>query len=516
MVDTADIDWQNSAFASRVQRMQKARDDAALEDIECKGRRFAGSLDDNMRELLPIKVGSKVVRQVRMEEDLVPSDEEDTHTEVKEAGEAASSVDLSHLSAAEFLKLRNEHLEKAKNRISSLAYTILADPQDEVRKLKDFYALCTGDGVMPAVRETVMKLASVSVAQVFIDIIPGYTIRARSEEEMTQKLKKETRKLFDYEQALLRYYLKYLKHLEKYAGKLLLKTSREWGDKEMPFVCLKCLGKLLVSVPHFNYISEIIRLIVRIATSGYKQATGICCDSLNELFRNDLSFQATETMNHVFATYFRVIKRLSTSSLLEPVLEGLAKFAHLISIEFFDDMVSALAALHLQLIDSLRCIFTVFVILSGEGVALNIDPFRFYWSMYRLLPAIVFEKLPDKRARSLSLALHTLDLMINSRRKQVPVARVAAFVKRLLALAFFLPATETLAVLLCVRSFFIAYPKLHCMVEDTDGTSFSGSFNSTTDDPDCCGALSSSVIVETDMLSKVILTFWILYYFLSI
>ncbi|VDN36156.1 unnamed protein product [Gongylonema pulchrum] len=459
---------------------------------------------------------------------------------------------------------------------------------------------------MPAVREIVMKLASVSVAQVFIDIIPGYAIRARSEEELSQKLKKETKKLFDYEQALLRYYLKYLKHLEKYAGKLLLKTSREWGDKEMPFVCLKCLGKLLVSVPHFNYISEIIRLVVRIATSGYKQATDICCDSLNELFRNDLSFQvssiavkciativnqkkgnvppaliatflklnirsenkneqkeklmsrkrklnkekkmkskqkfakqmkklesdlkeaeaaeslssklsfATETMNHVFATYFRVIKRLSTSSLLEPVLEGLAKFAHLISIEFFDDMVSALAALHLQLIDSLRCIFTVFVILSGEGVALNIDPFRFYWSMYRLLPAIVFEKLPDKRARSLSLALHTLDLMINSRRKQVPVARVAAFVKRLLALAFFFPTVETLAVLLCVRSFFIAYPKLHCMVEDTDGTSFSGSFNSTTDDPDCCGALSSSVIVETDMLSKVILTFWILYYFLSI
>lgn len=47
---------------------------------------------------------------------------------------------------------------------------------------------------------------------------------------------------------------------------------------------------------------------------------------------------------------------------------------------------------HLRLVDSLRCIFTVFIMLSGEGEALNIDPSRFYWSMYRLLPSLVFEK----------------------------------------------------------------------------------------------------------------------------
>ncbi|VDO17927.1 unnamed protein product, partial [Brugia timori] len=101
-------------------------------------------------------------------------------------------------------------------------------------------------------------------------------------------------------------------------------------------------------------------------------------------------------MNHVFATYFRVIKRLPTTKLLEPVLEGLAKFAHLINIEFFDDMIAALSSLinqqHLRLVDSLRCIYTSFVMLSGEGIALNIDPSRFYWSMYRLLPSIAFEK----------------------------------------------------------------------------------------------------------------------------
>ena len=48
---------------------------------------------------------------------------------------------------------------------------------------------------------------------------------------------------------------------------------------------------------------------------------------------------ATETMKHVFATYFRVMKRMPTTKLLEPVLAGLSKCAHLINIEFFDDLI---------------------------------------------------------------------------------------------------------------------------------------------------------------------------------
>lgn len=50
-------------------------------------------------------------------------------------------------------------------------------------------------------------------------------------------------------------------------------------------------------------------------------------------------------MNHVFVTYFRIIKRMPTTKLLSPVLEGLSKFAHLINIEFFNDIVFALESL---------------------------------------------------------------------------------------------------------------------------------------------------------------------------
>ncbi|KAM3717831.1 Nucleolar complex protein [Dirofilaria immitis] len=589
----ADIDWENSAFASKIRRIEKVKSDAEMDDIESKTRKFPGTLDDNERELLPIKVGTKIIRQT------CKKDESESGEDVEEnqKEDENSQVDLSHLNAAELLKLRHEYVEEAKNKISDLAHLIIADPHSEVHKLKELHLLSTGNGVSLLARETVMKLASVSLAEIFVDIIPGYTIRPHSEEEMAQQLKKETKKLYEFEQTLLRYYLKYLQYLESCAGKLL-KSPKQLNDDLLPILCLKCLSRLLLSAPHFNYASNIINFVVRLTTSNSKEAIDICCSSLSELFHNDLTFRisataaksiasivnqkkgnvppaliatflklkvkevnksgknqekekllnkkrllkkekkkkskerfakqlkkleadlkeaeaaesastklsfATETMNHVFATYFRVIKRLPTTNLLEPVLEGLAKFAHLINIEFFDDMISALSSLvnqqHLRLIDSLRCIYTSFTMLSGEGVALNIDPSRFYWSMYRLLPALAFEK-QDVLANTLSLMLRTLDLMINSRRKQVPVCRVAAYIKRLLAIAFFMPSSGAAAILLCIRSFFIAYPKLDCMMENTDGSSYIESFKPEINDPDCCGGLSSSIIAEIDIFSR--------------
>uniref|UniRef100_A0A915PYT8 NOC3-like protein n=1 Tax=Setaria digitata TaxID=48799 RepID=A0A915PYT8_9BILA len=589
----ADIDWENSAFASKIRRIEKAKSKALIDDIESKKRKFPGTLDDNVRELLPIKMDGKIIRRTQ-KEDEADAVVEDMEEEEEDTG---SRIDLSQLSAVELLKLCHKHVEEAKSRISNLAYLIIADPQIEVHKLKELHLLCTGKNIFLPAQETVMKLAIVSLAEIFVDIIPGYPIRSPTENEMAQKLKKETLKLYDFEQTLLRYYLKYLQHLEKYAEKLL-KTSKYLNNDPLPILCLKCLSRLLLSAPHFNYASNIITFLVRITTSASKEAVNICCSSLSELFHNDLTFRisstaakciasvvnkklgnvppaligtflklkikevnkdeknqqkekllnkkrllnkekkkksrekfakqlkkleadlkeaeavesisaklsfATETMNHVFATYFRVIKRLPTTNLLEPVLEGMAKFAHLINVEFFDDMISALASLvnqqHLRLVDSLRCIYTSFVMLSGEGVALNIDPSRLYWSMYRLLPALAFEKQPDELANTLSVILRTLDLMINCRRKQVPLCRVAAYVKRLLAVVFFMPCCAAASILLCIRSFFIAYPKLACMVENTDGTSYIESFKPEVDDPDCCGGLSSSIIAETSILA---------------
>jgi len=54
---------------------------------------------------------------------------------------------------------------------------------------------------------------------------------------------------------------------------------------------------------------------------------------------------ATEITKHMFMTYFRVLKRMPSTALLPPVLEGLAKFAHLINVDFFEDLVTTLGEL---------------------------------------------------------------------------------------------------------------------------------------------------------------------------
>lgn len=81
-----------------------------------------------------------------------------------------------------------------------------------------------------------------------------------------------------------------------------------------------------------------------------------------------LPLQHTETLNIVFLIYFRILKKAQKSVLLPAVLEGLAKyahthtqthticnttivlnmmsfpvsFAHLINLEFFDDLLNVL------------------------------------------------------------------------------------------------------------------------------------------------------------------------------
>uniref|UniRef100_A0A0M3INC7 CBF domain-containing protein n=1 Tax=Ascaris lumbricoides TaxID=6252 RepID=A0A0M3INC7_ASCLU len=218
------------------------------------------------------------------------------------------------------------------------------------------------------------------------------------------------------------------------------------------------------------------------------------------------NLKATEAMKHIFVTYFRVIKHMPRSALLEPVLEGLSKFAHLLNVEFFDDIISALQSLieqqHMRVLDSLHCVHAAFVILSGEGVAINVDPFRFYKSVYRLMTNVPFEKRPELRDREISVMLRTLDMMINLRRKQVSLCRVAAFVKRLLIICFILPSHCVVAILAGIRTFFVSHPRLSSMLESGEEVAASGLFKPDVDDPDCCKALSSAVTSELSVLCK--------------
>jgi len=99
----------------------------------------------------------------------------------------------------------------------------------------------------------------------------------------------------------------------------------------------------------------------------------------------------TETLKLLFALYFRIVKLDYRSPLLPAALEGLARFAHLVNIDFFRDLLEVLkgiikrgvedaadededdesgatsSAIRNDTRERLLCIVTAFELLQGQG-----------------------------------------------------------------------------------------------------------------------------------------------------
>ena len=103
-----------------------------------------------------------------------------------------------------------------------------------------------------------------------------------------------------------------------------------------------------------------------------------------------------ETLQTVTLTYFRILKlrsggKKSTSQLLPPALEGLAKISHLINMDTVEDLPKHLKDLlsdvdNLPLDAALNSILTAFNTLQGPGRELQIDQKEYVAPLYSQLP----------------------------------------------------------------------------------------------------------------------------------
>lgn len=207
-----------------------------------------------------------------------------------------------------------------------------------------------------------------------------------------------------------------------------------------------------------------------------------------------------ETLKLVFVTYFRILKARSPN-LMGAVLEGLAKYAHLINQDFFGDLLEILKDLitdadtlhntdpeneeHDQedapfatrdaTRESLLCIITAFALLEGQDASraasgLNLDLTFFTTHLYKTLFALSMHpdlelnskslRLPDPHSASPTpptasnkvnlqtttvLLLRSLNSILTPR--TVPPLRLAAFTKQLFTTSLQLPEKSTLATL---------------------------------------------------------------------
>lgn len=199
----------------------------------------------------------------------------------------------------------------------------------------------------------------------------------------------------------------------------------------------------------------------------------------------------TETIQSVFLTFFRILKNATNSVLFPSVLEGLAKFAHLINVDFFQDLFTVFNKLilsqELSYRESLHCVQTAFTILSGQGSVLNIDPVIFYKHLYENL----FHVHAGSTSADIPIILSCLDIMISKRKRQVSQQRVLAFIKRLATLSLQQTNSGSLGLLAAVRSFMVTYNYTDILLDNE--AQGSGMYLPELDDPEHCNAHNTAL-----------------------
>ncbi|GAA5990059.1 hypothetical protein JCM10908_005802 [Rhodotorula pacifica] len=221
----------------------------------------------------------------------------------------------------------------------------------------------------------------------------------------------------------------------------------------------------------------------------------------------------TETLKLLFALYFRIVKLDYRSPLLPAALEGLARFAHLVNIDFFRDLLECLKGIVYRgteqaadedededvVVDSLAnakrndmrekllCIVTAFELLQGQGESLNIDLGDFVTALYALILPLslspTIEEAPYLARSAMTLAhrqTHKLaqteaDLLFRAltviflvSRTLPSSVRTLAYSKRLISASLNWPAATQLRTLTFLRSLLIREPKLEAMLETSD------------------------------------------------
>ncbi|KAF4579051.1 hypothetical protein EYR36_000860 [Pleurotus pulmonarius] len=257
-----------------------------------------------------------------------------------------------------------------------------------------------------------------------------------------------------------------------------------------------------------------------------------------EVDKEERAITQTETLKLLFVLYFRILKNDRPTPLLPSALRGIAKFAHLVNIDFFKDLMQVLKNLILRdhgeesfgvpdpssarvdfhnIQHRLLCIITAFELLSGQGEALNLDLSDFVSCLYaQILPMSLIpeiesstrtpakpnphhQRTPSNKLSteaSLSdLLFHALSIVFFNGKtasgSPPPPWRSAAFAKRLLSAALHWPSHSALRALEFTQRLLAKDPKLEALLS-TEDRAFDGVYRSDVDDPQLCNPFGTA------------------------
>ncbi|GJN66671.1 hypothetical protein PLICBS_000690 [Purpureocillium lilacinum] len=260
----------------------------------------------------------------------------------------------------------------------------------------------------------------------------------------------------------------------------------------------------------------------------------------------------SETLRLVFATYFRILK-MRVPHLMGAVLEGLAKYSHLINQDFFGDLLEALKDLirHSDedaegkpeddaeneeddkdlpernlTREALLCTVTAYALLAGQDAhnsrhELHLDLSFFTTHLFKsLLPLATAPDLENTRLSTSSSSAASATSKVNVQTttvlllrsltgillpaynvRQVPPLRLAAFTKQLTSTALHLPEKSTQAVLALLGDIAHTHSKKINSLWNTEERKGDGKFNPLSDSVEGSNPFASTVW-EGELLRK--------------
>eukprot|EP00005_Dracoamoeba_jomungandri_P005521 CAMPEP_0174260724 /NCGR_PEP_ID=MMETSP0439-20130205/10371_1 /TAXON_ID=0 /ORGANISM="Stereomyxa ramosa, Strain Chinc5" /LENGTH=919 /DNA_ID=CAMNT_0015345031 /DNA_START=28 /DNA_END=2784 /DNA_ORIENTATION=- len=487
---------------------------------------------------------------------------------------------------------KQEAIGIQKKRMALLGSSLLEDPETNFGLVREILEMCQSEFL------TIRKLALLSLLAIYSDTLPDYRIVPHTADEMKgNKVSKDTKKIWEYEAIFLSSYQSYLKLLEaavKQPG--TVSTERK--------TAVKCLCKLLVQAPYFNFTANIIAMVVPLMDRDNDQyVSSQCCKAIRSVFENDTrghyslqivklvgkyiqqkSFNTnvevlntflgikftdslkegevtldpvkqhltrkqknkmsskqyqdykemkkvesemqkvaaeqneeerhiiqTDILRAVFVSYFRILKKSKNSPLLPAVLDGLARYAKFINIDFIDDIVTALRDLVksddsylLPVPTRLKCAVSALEMVQStvaphsmqsdtmteEDIlkrAINVDLKELYGRLYEVLVEI--PSFCASNPQIIESLIRCLKLLINDK-KQVSSNRMAAFAKRIMYLSLHLPPNAILAMNSLLFLMLQRHPQIQQMLESEQIGS--GKYLPEVPDPEYCNALASS------------------------
>ncbi|RMD43409.1 hypothetical protein DV735_g1741, partial [Chaetothyriales sp. CBS 134920] len=172
-----------------------------------------------------------------------------------------------------------QQILQAKEELARLAELLNEDPEEHAGSFKKLAEL-GGEKVPVPVR----KLVLASQAAIYKDVIPGYRIRAYRDEDLGNKVSKDVRRTRQYEHALVIGYKNYVHLLASLAKHRKLETEQQ----SLRSVAISCVCTLLLAVPHFNFRTELLNVIIR-ELAGREATPDFvkCVQTLEKFFQQD-------------------------------------------------------------------------------------------------------------------------------------------------------------------------------------------------------------------------------------